>query len=49
MIAQYETDSAEALAAIETEEPKNIWIHGSITYVYTGEDYQPPVSQEQAE
>lgn len=43
MIAQFVTDSTEALEAIAAEEPKNIWIHGSITYVYTGEDYTPSV------
>jgi hypothetical protein len=38
MIAQYATDSPEALKAISDPEPKHVWIHGSITYVYTGED-----------
>jgi hypothetical protein len=42
MIAQYVTDSPEALAAIAEDVPKNVWIHGSITYVTTGEDYTPP-------
>jgi len=44
MIVQYVTDSPEAVAAIAKPEPKNIWIHGSITYVSTGENYVPPVS-----
>lgn len=43
MITQHTTDSPEALEAIASPEPKNVWIHGSITYVYTGEDYTPPV------
>lgn len=42
MITEYKTDSSEALAAIAADEPKNVWIHGSITYVYTGSDYTPP-------
>lgn len=46
MIAQYVTDSPEALAAIALEEPKNVWIHGSITYIFTGEDYTPPPQAE---
>lgn len=46
MIAQHLTDSPEALAAIAAPEPKNVWIHGSITYVSTGEDYVPPAPQE---
>lgn len=45
MTAKYVTDSAEVLAAIDTPEPKNVWVHGSITYVSTGEDYVPPVEQ----
>jgi hypothetical protein len=44
MIAHYSTDSPEALAAIASSEPKNVWIHGSITYVSTGADYAPPVA-----
>lgn len=43
MITQYITDSPKALAAIAAPEPKNIWIHGSIIYVSTGEDYVAPV------
>lgn len=42
MIATFQTDSPEALAAIAVDEPKSVWIHGSITYVYTGDDYVPP-------
>lgn len=42
MIAHYQTDSPEALAAIAAPEPKNVWIHGSITYVRTGADYVVP-------
>lgn len=38
MIATYTSGSPEALAAIAEPEPKHVWIHGSITYVYTGED-----------
>ena len=38
MILQYPTDSKEALAAIASPEPKNIWIHGSVTEIRTGED-----------
>lgn len=38
MIAEFHTDSPEALAAIAAAEEKYVWIHGSITYVYTGED-----------
>lgn len=45
MIAQYQTDSPEALAAITEDVPKNVWIHGSITFVYTGEDYTPPEAE----
>ena len=45
MIAEYKTDSPEALAAIAAPEPKHVWIHGSITYVYTGQDI-PPTPQE---
>lgn len=37
-IEQYGTDSPEALAAISAPEPKHVWIHGSMTYIYTGED-----------
>jgi hypothetical protein len=44
MIAQFKTDSPEALAAISGPELKNVWIHGSITYVYTGDDYVAPVT-----
>lgn len=46
MIAEYKTDSPEALAAIAAPEPKHVWIHGSITYVYTGKDYEPPSETE---
>lgn len=46
MIAQYPTDSLDALAAIAAPEPKNVWIHGSITYVSTGEDYVPQEAQQ---
>lgn len=46
MIAQHITDSPEALAAIAADEPKHVWIHGSITLVYTGEDIPPqPVAE----
>ncbi len=38
MIAQHPTDSPEALAAIASPEPKHVWIHGSVTFIYTGED-----------
>lgn len=38
MIVQFRTDSDEALAAISAPEPKHVWIHGSITYIYTSED-----------
>lgn len=41
MIVKYPTDSPEALAAIAAPEPKHVWIHGSITYVYAGEDIPP--------
>ncbi len=41
MIAEYLTDSPEALAAIAAPEPKHVWIHGSITFVYTGDDLPP--------
>lgn len=41
MILELVTDSQEALAAITTQEPKHVWIHGSITYVYTGADITP--------
>jgi hypothetical protein len=44
MIAHFITDSKEALTAIAAPEPKNVWIHGSITYVSTGEDYVPPAA-----
>lgn len=43
MISTFVTDSPAALAAIAKPEQKNIWIHGSITYVFTDEDYLPPV------
>lgn len=42
MIAEYKTDSPEALAAMAVDEPKEVWIHGSITYIRTGDDYIPP-------
>jgi hypothetical protein len=45
MIAQYVTDSAEAVQASGTPEPKSIWIHGSITYVSTGTDYVAPTPE----
>lgn len=38
MISQYDTDSSEVLAAISVPEPKHIWVHGSITFIYTEED-----------
>jgi len=41
MIAQFDTDSPEAIAAAATDEPKTVWIHGSITYVMTGDDHVP--------
>lgn len=44
MIIEFKTDSPEALEAIESPEPKHVWIHGSVTYVYTGDDIPvPPV------
>lgn len=49
MITQHPTDSPEALAAIAEDVPKNVWIHGSITYVYTGEDYVPVVQDSPSE
>jgi hypothetical protein len=46
MIAQHQTDSPEALAAIAAPEPKHVWIHGSITFIYTGQDIPPePVAE----
>lgn len=49
MITEYVTDSPEALAAIaDNTEPKAVWIHGSITYVMTGDDIpQVPVEPAQ--
>lgn len=47
MITQFQTDSPEALAAIAEPEPKHVWIHGSITYVYTGEDIPPDPEESQ--
>lgn len=38
MIATYESGSPELDAALAAPEPMYVWIHGSITYVYTGED-----------
>ena len=38
MIAEFHTDSPEALAAITAPESKHVWIHGSVTFVYTGDD-----------
>ncbi len=38
MIAEFPTDSPDALAAIAAHEPKHVWIHGSVTFIYTGED-----------
>ena len=38
MIAEYETDSPEAIAALASPEPKHAWIHGSVTRIYTGAD-----------
>ncbi|CAB4127548.1 hypothetical protein UFOVP92_31 [uncultured Caudovirales phage] len=43
MIAKFVTDSPAALAAIAEPKLKNVWIHGSVTYVYTDKDYVPPV------
>ncbi len=47
MIYTFKTDSPEALALIDSPEPKHVWIHGSITYIYTGEDIpqDPAVSE----
>lgn len=42
MILEFKTP-AEAYAI---PDPKHVWIHGSITYVYTGEDI-PPEPQEE--
>lgn len=42
MIAEYVTDSPQALAAIAAPGNKNIWINGSQTFVYTGEHYVVP-------
>lgn len=45
-IVEYVTDSQEALDAMATPEPKNIWIDGMRTVIYTGEDYTPdPVGE----
>lgn len=41
MIAEFKTDSPEALAAIAEDKPKNVWIHGSVTIIKTGDDYEP--------
>lgn len=41
MIATYTSGSPEAEAAIAAPEPKHVRIHGSITYVYTGDDIPP--------
>ena len=46
MITQFHTDSPEALDAIAAPDPKQIWIHGSITYVYTGDDMQPVIVEQ---
>ncbi len=44
MITQFKTDSPEAKTAISAPAPKNVIISGSITYVYTGDDYVAPVT-----
>jgi len=46
MISQHLTDGPEAIAAIAEDVPKNVWIHGSVTYVYTDDDYVPVVENE---
>jgi hypothetical protein len=38
MILKTKTDSPEAIAAISAAGPKHVWIHGVVTFVYTGED-----------
>lgn len=43
MITKYITDSPEAQAAITSSEPKNIWVNGSETWIYTGEDYKEDI------
>lgn len=48
MIREFVTDSQEALVAIAADEPKHVWIHGRITYVYTGADIPPPPDPEPA-
>lgn len=49
MISEYITDSKEAIAEIALPYEKNVWIHGSITYISTGSDYTPPVVLPQPE
>lgn len=46
MITEYVTASPEAEAAVTAPEPKHVWIHGSTTYVYTGEDIPPEPTNE---
>lgn len=42
MIAEYKTDSPDAVAAIaDKSEPRNVLIHGSITKIMKGKDYVP--------
>ena len=41
MITEYVSGSPEVESAIAAPEPKYVWIHGSTTYVYTGEDIPP--------
>lgn len=43
-IKEFVTDSEEALAAIQEDVQKSVWIHGSITYV----EYPEPVIEPSA-
>lgn len=48
MTKEFVTDSEEALAAIQEDVQKSVWIHGSITYVEYPESAIEPIAPDAA-